>query len=201
MNRLFRALAFAALTLPAVACIGSPKQTVQFLTLPAAADLPDQGGDDLRDFAIGIGPFSVAPYLERASLAYRLDETRVEFSDSAQWAAPVNEMIAERMISRLVVTAGTTRLTAYPWPPSRLPDIQVTLRVLEFSVLANGDVNLVALWALRDPETGRSVASGAWNQSGTPDGVGSGAQVRALGALVDDLTDFLGAELVAALGD
>ena len=176
-------------------CLGAPKETIRFLTLPPVPSDPPETSVDLSEVALGLGPSSVAPHLERRSLAYRVEDTRVEFADSAQWAAPLDEMIRDHMIARLVATTGARTLVPFPWPLARLPDVQLTVRILEFAIRPGGEGVVAAQWNLRDPSTGRGLASGDWEQTVPVQGAGTSDQVRALSRALDALTDFLAARV------
>ena len=184
------ALALAGSLLVA-GCLGSPQPTIDFLTLPRIS--APSGGDSRSPEApsVGLGPVSVAAHLERRYLAYRIDESRVEFADSAQWAAPVERMVSQYLAGRLAERFGPENVREFPWTQRGAPDLQLTLHLEEFAVDPAGEVTVAARWGLRDPLTGEGLDGGSWTRSGSPAGASASRQVAALSAILDELADFL----------
>ncbi len=176
-------------------CLGSPEPTTEFLTLPRA--LAPGLESEAAGVSVGLGPFSVAPHLERRSLAYRVDERRVEFADSAQWVAPLDDMVGQHMAERMARELGVGRVSEFPWPQSRAPEVQVTLHLEEFAVGPGQSVTIAARWSLREPQTGRGLGGGLWERTLPVDGYSATQQVSALSTTLDALSDFL-AEQVRA---
>ncbi len=172
-------------------CLGSPRPTSEFLTLPRTANPATGEATRSRGASLGLGPVTVAPHLERRYLAYRIDASRVEFADSTQWAAPLDGMVSEYLLSRLAETLGSENLRAWPWPQRRAPEVQLDLHLEEFAVGPDGDATVAARWSVRDPGSGAGRAGGFWEETVPADGSSSSAQVAALGAALDALAEFL----------
>jgi uncharacterized lipoprotein YmbA len=181
-------------------CLGSPKPAVQLFTLPPLTEEDGVTGGVTQGPSMGVGPVVVAPYLEQPYVARRLDLTRVEFADSARWVAPLDQLIRERIISQFALVAGASEILTYPWPQSRPPQTQLTLRVQEFAILPDNSAVLLALWTLRDGDTGALLASSPWNTKVMVDGTGSSAEVMALSQALDELATFLIGEVAALQG-
>lgn len=177
-------------------CLGSPDPAVEFLTLPrASAESGPEAGGGVH---VGLGPLSVAPHLERGSLAYRLDPRRVEFADSAQWVAPLESMVAQHVAGRLERQPGVGRTSEFPWNRGGAPDVQVTLHLEEFAVGPGEVVTVAARWRLREPGSGLDLRSGLWERTLPVEGPSSSEQVAALSTGLDSLSDFLAEQVQAA---
>lgn len=194
-----RTLWIASIVLVA-GCLGSPPPSVRFLTLPPVGGAPSGEATALGSQAWGVGPVAVAPHLERSGLAYRIDATRVEFADSAQWAAPLDRMIEESMAAHLTASSRVTSVSHFPWPVSAAPDVQVTLRFIEFAIVQGGDAVLSVRWTLRDPTSGRSRASGTWDRTIPSRGATAADNARTLGDGLAALGEFLVEQVPGSLG-
>lgn len=180
-------------------CLGSPRSTIAFLTLPRVMEAPapaaPNASGELLDLSVGLGPFSVAPHLDRRSLAYRVDGSRVEFADSAQWAAPLEDMVAEYISARMAETTGGGSLDLFPWTMSQAPEVQLVLHVEEFAIGPGNDATVAARWSLREPRTGRHLDGGSWEQTLPVAGVSASQQVQVLSSGLDALSAFLSEQL------
>lgn len=172
--------AIAAL-LAATGCIGTPTASQKLLVLPTTAPR-DTGPREgvLRDRSLGLGPVTVAPHLDRSSVAVRLDDTRYEYADSMHWASPVRLLIQERLMEGLVWATGTRDIRRFPWVTGRAPDVQVAARFVRFELTPEGSADLSAYWQIRNGLTGEQLSSGRFDHQEPIRGASANAGVEAL---------------------
>ncbi len=109
----------------------------------APASAPD------RDLSIGVGPVTLAPYLERARLVTRVGSNQVQFSEVDRWAEPLSGHFARIQATNLG-TLLSTRVILYPWYSSTQPDYSVEIYVLRFERSSEGNAQLKTRWAIRE---------------------------------------------------
>ena len=102
-----------------------------------------------RDLSIGVGPVTLAPYLDRVTLVTRVGSNQVEFSKIDRWAEPLPGNFARIQATNLGTLLGT-RVVLYPWYSSTQPDYSVEIYVLRFERNSDGNAQLKARWTVRD---------------------------------------------------
>ncbi len=123
-----------------------------FLLTSLPEELAEETGDPLTDVSVGLGPVSVAPYLERNTLVTRLGPNQVDFSEVDRWAEPIDALFARILARDLELLLGTEEVILYPWYSNRRPDYALEIRVQRFERDAGGTAELVARWTVRGGE-------------------------------------------------
>jgi uncharacterized lipoprotein YmbA len=174
-------------TLLVVGCLGSPKDTATFHTLAIPPTEEPMHDGSLTGKVLGIGPVSAAGHLDQPYLVYREAPTQLVLADSARWAAPVEQMILERVTDRLQILTGALDVRVYPWPLSSPPAVQVTLWVSEFEIGESGEARIAAAWTIRDGATRESLDSDRFVTQVGGGSATAGDQVRWLTQGLDQL--------------
>jgi uncharacterized lipoprotein YmbA len=107
-----------------------------------------------RDLSLGVGPVTLAPYLDRTTLVTRVGTNQVEFSQIDRWAEPLSGHFARIQATNLGTLLGT-QVLLHPWYSSTRLDYSVEIYVLRFERDSRGSAQLKALWAVRDGDSGR----------------------------------------------
>jgi uncharacterized lipoprotein YmbA len=132
----------------------SPRpDTSRFFVLTTLADSVSGEVDPQSGLALGLGPITVAAYLDKPHLVTRVGANQVEFSSNDRWAEPVPDHIAHILMLDLVVLLGTDEIESYPWYSSAELDYVVEVAVLRFERDPQGGAVLVAMWVLQDGES------------------------------------------------
>ena len=124
-----------------------PSRFYVLTSLAESGEEPASAPD--RDLSIGVGPVTLAPYLERATLITRVGSNQVEFSKIDRWAEPLPGHFARIQATNLGTLLGT-RVIQYPWYSSTQPDYSVEIHVLRFERNSDGNAQLKARWTVRD---------------------------------------------------
>jgi len=101
-------------------------------------------GDDL----IGIGPVTLAAYLDRPQIITRISPHELKAAEFSQWAEPLKINIARVIRENVSALTGSDQVFSFPWRRSVQVDHQITLNVLRFDAASDGRVTLVAQWAI-----------------------------------------------------
>ncbi len=98
----------------------------------------------------GLGPVTVAAFLDRNEVATRVSPTEVRYSPIDRWAEPLPAAITAVMLQNLSALLDTDRIVTYPWVGTLAIDYQVEISVLRFETDDTGVSQLTARWAVRD---------------------------------------------------
>lgn len=159
MNRLVlaqrRALA-SALVLLAVACspLAPQRDPSRFFVLTSIAELDGESTDEAIDISLGVGPVTVAPYLDRATLVTRVGTNQVEFSQIDRWAEPLSAHFARIQATNLATLLGA-RVLLHPWYSSTHLDYSVEIQLFRFERNSDGSARLEARWTVRESNRGQ----------------------------------------------
>jgi len=185
-----------ALTLVAVAGLGAcgstpPSQFYVLAPIDGAA-----GAAASPELAVFIQAVRVTEAVDRPQIVTVEDSHERRFSEFSRWAEPLPANIAAVLAENLGRRLGTERVSVLPTQLAERPDVRVTVDVVRFDATLGGPCRLVALWSLRDGESGW-IDAGRTEAAATADGDGYGALARAMSECVAQLSGAL-AEKIGA---
>jgi uncharacterized protein len=142
-------LTFPLLVLILVGC-ASPSQPTRFYRLDSQAPLavlpaPSPGATPLP--LLGIGPVSLASYLDRPQLVERSGGHRLVLHEFDQWAGTLQENILVVMTREMQQRLPRVRVIGYPWNSAVQPGYELVIDVSRFDRQA-GKIGLQARWSL-----------------------------------------------------
>ncbi|MEO8935416.1 MAG: PqiC family protein [Burkholderiaceae bacterium] len=117
---------------------------------------------------IVISAVTVPELVDRPQIVTRDADNRVNVSEQNLWAEPVRAAIGRTLATRLaraMVAAGRpAQVAAYPQSSIQNPYLRVTIDVVRFDAVPNGEAVIDALWSVRRSSdgavrTGHTVAS------------------------------------------
>lgn len=124
---------------------------------------------------IVISAVTVPELVDRPQIVTRDASNRVVVSEQNLWAEPIRSGIARTLATRLsrsLDEAGQpAQVAAYPQTSIATPALHVTIDVVRFDAVPNGEAVVDAVWSIRRPSdgtvrTGRTVASSPISGSG-----------------------------------
>lgn len=166
-----------------LASCASPKS---FYVLNAEGPAPSGGG-----MGVGVGPVSLAGYLDRPNLIFQESGNRMSVSENHRWAGDLEENIARVTATNLGRKLGTGNVRVYPWGTDGELRYQVSLDIRQLHATADGDAVLDAAWRVYSLPDRRMISSKSW--SGTEDLDADGfegaaaAESRLLARLADEI--------------
>lgn len=147
----------SAVVMLAVACspLAPQPDPSQFyvLTSLAESDQEPVGAADLGP-SLGVGPVTLAPYLNRATLVTRVGTNQVEFSQIDRWAEPLAGHFARIQATNLGTLLGR-QVILYPWYSTAKFEYSIEIYVLRFERDSRGSAQLIARWAVRHGDGGQ----------------------------------------------
>lgn len=179
------------LLLPLIACLlGSCATPKSFYVLSAEGPAPTGGG-----MGVGVGPVSVAGYLDRPNLVFQESGNRMAVAESHRWAGDLEENIARVTATNLGRKLGTGNVRVYPWGADGELRYQVSLDIRQLHATADGDAVLDAAWRVYSLPDRRMISSKSW--SGTEELTADGYDEMA--AAESRLLARLAGEIAASL--
>jgi uncharacterized lipoprotein YmbA len=120
---------------------GNPTPT--FYVLSAEGSLPSGGGT-----GIGVGPVTLAEYVDRQNLVVQTGPTKLELAESHLWAGDLDNSVARVVATNLGRRLGTGNVRTYPWKRDSEIDYQVAMDVREFLAGDDGYAHIEATWRI-----------------------------------------------------
>ncbi len=120
--------------------------------------MPSGGGT-----AIGVGPVSLAGYLDRPNLVFQENGNRMVIAESHRWAGDLEENIARVTAANLGRRLGTGNVRTYPWGADGELRYQISLDIRQFHGTAGGDAFLDAAWRVYSLPDRRMTVSKSWS--------------------------------------
>ena len=148
-DRSFLQLSATALTVLMVVA-GCESAPTRFYTLEAAATA-DAPAASTRSLTIGLGPVSLAKYLDRSGVVKRESRYEVSVSELDKWAEPLDSLVPRVLAEGLSRHLGTSEVYVIPRPRPPAVDYQIEAEIQRFDAAASGTVELTALWEIYSP--------------------------------------------------
>lgn len=138
-----------------LASCASPKS---FYVLSAEGPPPSGGGP-----GVGVGPVSLAGYLDRPNLVFQEGGNRMSIAESHRWAGDLEENIARVTATNLGRKLGTGNVRVYPWGADNELRYQISLDIRQLHGTADGDAVLDAAWRVYSLPDRRMISSKSWS--------------------------------------
>ena len=114
------------------ACIAGPKANTLYTLQPAKQDRMSQEFSGFKEMIL-VMPVRLAPQLQGRGLVSQRSATESKASLSHLWAGPLDQQIAENIVSNLKNILGTDNVAVYPGPRFGVIRYQVEVEISDFS--------------------------------------------------------------------
>lgn len=101
---------------------------------------------------IGVGPVSIARYLDRPQIVTRSGTSRLNLLEFDKWAEPLEDSVSRMILSELILRLKDHKIALVPWKQKPDSARQITITVLKMENSLEGDAELVTRWTLTNPE-------------------------------------------------
>ncbi len=183
---MIRALPILSAILLLAGCAGSRS----FYVLTSDGPAPSGGGA-----GIGVGPVSLAEYIDRPNLVLAEGENQLSVADDHRWAGDLSASIARVTAANLGRRMNTGNVRVYPWQGDDGIRYQVTLDIRQFHGAADGYAVIEAGWRAYSLPERKLKASRTFvdREPLASDGYASlvAAQSKLLSRLADDIVTNL----------
>jgi uncharacterized lipoprotein YmbA len=128
---------------------GSTRPTEFYLLSPIPSPEAASSETD-QDLVIGIGPLTLAEYLDRPQIVTRENENKVNLAEYHQWAEPLKENLLRLLARNLSTLLSTKQIVLFPWKGPVPMTHRVSVEVLQFERMPDGMVILEARWMVTE---------------------------------------------------
>jgi uncharacterized lipoprotein YmbA len=118
-----------------------------FYVLSASAEMTRTAHPKLM---IGVGPVSIADYLDRSQIVRRDTDVRLQMDEFNRWAGDHRKNIGAVLADNLARIIGSEAVLPFPWPSSLELDYRIIVDVTRFEATADNVVVLDVQWQLFD---------------------------------------------------
>lgn len=108
--------------------------------------------------SVGIGPVTVAEYLDRAQIALKQDNA-LQVDEFNRWGEPLTAGITRVLMEELANQLDSANLVQFPWRSDQIPDLRVRLAVLELNREKDQAI-LKAGWSITTTQDGEKLQQG-----------------------------------------
>lgn len=176
-----------ATALLAGGCLGGTAPTRFYVLAPL--DGPAMAGG--RALTLGVGPVTLAGYLDRPQIVTRPATDKIDLGEFDQWGEPLRDGVSRVLAEDLSRRLPSARIATFPWRGLDAVRYQVIVDVTRFDGPAGGDTSLEARWRILDGANGKEVAAKTTRLAEPAGGSGYtmtvAAMSRALNALSQDI--------------
>ena len=183
MNRLLILLA-------AVLVAGCTAPNKSYYVLTASGPVPSGGG-----IGIGVGPITVAEYLDRANLVTQEAPNQLGIAEDHRWAGDLSALIARVTAANLGRQLRTGNVRTYPWQSDSEISYQVTLDIRQLHSEADGFAVIEAGWRAYSLPDRRLKASKTFTAREPLEAAGYNLSVAAQSRLLESLAASIAASL------
>ncbi|MBF0303519.1 MAG: membrane integrity-associated transporter subunit PqiC [Desulfamplus sp.] len=134
-------------------CITS-KPSKFYLLTPASYNTGKNAVDaknvirDTKNLTVGLGPVSIAKYLDRSQLVVRLTPNQIRLEDFHLWAGSPRDDIPAILLENLSSLLGIDTIYKYPWQSYADIDYQIVVEIIQLDGRPYDNVRLVARWEI-----------------------------------------------------
>ncbi len=179
-------------------CIGGKSSPAKFYVLSAlpSPETPKKVVAAEHGLAIGVGPVSLPPYLDRPEIVTRSGGNKLHLSEFDRWAEPLRQNFTRVLAENLSSLIPTDRTAVFPWERSTPVNYQVVVEVTRFEGSADGNSLLMARWSIVGADGKQELLAG---QSSFSESIGPPQDYEAtVSAMSRSLADF-SREIAAAI--
>lgn len=182
-------------------CVGKSPSS-RFYRLTSISDSHSQSGALPKkltsNIAIGVGPVTIADYLDQAKIVTRNSDHEIELAQFDQWSGTFKSNVTEVLATNLGDLLRSERISIYPWRSYISIDYQVLIDVSRCDGQLGKDVVLVVRWSVLKGKEKQLVAMKRTSITQAVDSPGYAALVaaysRALGELSSEIAETIQAE-------
>jgi uncharacterized lipoprotein YmbA len=107
---------------------------------------------DTERVNVGVGPFAIPGYLDRAQFVLRVGPNEVNPVEAARWAESLEEGFERVLVASLGERIPGVTVYSHPWRATTLTQWIVTGSIHRFEADATGEAVLDITWRVLDPD-------------------------------------------------
>lgn len=132
-------------------CMGKslPANLYILSSIPEQRPPADQNGQ-AEYLQLGIGPLTLADYLDQPKLVTRSGDNQLIKAEYEQWGGSLKKNLTTVLAENLGYLMATDQVHVYPWQRSINIDYQITMDIIRLDGILGREVMLVSRWSIFD---------------------------------------------------
>lgn len=179
-------------------CVGTSPPSRFYRLTSLVESQSDMHTGSTQDIAVGIGPVTIADYLDQKKIVTRSNENQIDRAEFDQWSGSFKNNVTEVLAENIGDLLGSERISIFPWRSYISVEYQVLIDVSRCDGQLGKDMMLVVHWSVFK---GREKQLIAMKRSSITQAVGSAgysalvaAYSSALGELSREITETIQVE-------
>jgi uncharacterized protein len=170
-------------------CVGkSPSSRFYRLTSITESQSDALPKNPTSDIAVGIGPVTIADYIDQAKIVTRNSDNEIEQAEFDQWSGSFKNNITEVLAENIGSLLGSEKISIFPWRSYVFIDYQVLIDVIRCDGRLGKDVVLVVRWSVLKSKEKQLVAMKRSRINQAVDSAGYAALVAAYSRVIGELS-------------
>jgi hypothetical protein len=135
-------------------CLSTKEDPTRFYVLSTseAAQVGEAWDDRPESIDVGVGPFTMPGYLDRAQFVRRVGPNEVRPVEAARWAETLGEGFERVLAEDLDALLPMARVHAHPWRSSTHAQWIISGYVTKFETDSSGEAVLDVTWRVLGPD-------------------------------------------------
>jgi len=101
-----------------------------------------------KKLSLALGPVEIPDYLDRQQIAVRTSQNEIVLSEFDRWAGSLRDNVADVLSENLSMLMGRDQVSIVPWVWGVAYDYRISVNVVKFDIMPDGNVVLDADWTL-----------------------------------------------------
>ena len=158
MHRSFSKLLSLLLLALAAWTLSSCSSALSYYILTPEGPAPSGGGK-----GVGVGPVSIAAYLDRENLVFQESGNRLAVAESHRWAGDLEDNITSVLAANIGRQLKTGNVRTYPWADDSGLSYQISIDIRQLHGTSDGDAFVEAAWRVYSLPSRKMTTSKSWS--------------------------------------
>lgn len=176
-------------------CVGET-QPSRFYVLSATEPAAERAASGI---AVSVGPVTLPKYLDRPEIVTRPTPNQLDLAEFDRWGGRLEDNVIQVLAEDLSRRLKTSRVSIFPPDPATGADVRVSVTIVSFERIGDGDCVLEARWRIADVVGNRAPTIRTFRATRRASGASYDATVAAMSQALDDLAAAI-ADAIAARG-
>lgn len=139
-----------------ISCASSPPS--RFYTLNSLKMTEPLKNSSPQKLSVALGPVEIPDYLDRQQIMIRTSQNELRLSEFDRWAGSLKENVSRALSENLSLLIAPDQISIVPWAWGVAYDYRISVNIVKFDIMPEGNVLLDADWTLRTRNGTRLIA-------------------------------------------
>ncbi len=148
LSHVLSLLIVGALLLTLIACAKSPQARFYMLSNPDSEPPEVTASPGNRCLCVGIGPISIAPYIDRPQIATRSSANQITLAEFDRWSETLKDSVTRMLAQNISHAVCTKAVLVFPWRGGTEIDYRIELHLARLDGVLGGNASIEASWTV-----------------------------------------------------